>query len=103
MAGNSSSEDKMLTLTKDIVNVTSGAASISSVNVVLNGFGITREDLEQSIVVLTQVIELIRGLPAKFFKSVDDRNRALSAFQDVLDEQILKEEELSQEVVNGEE
>lgn len=103
MIGNNNSEDKMLTLTKDIVNVTSGSSSTSNVNTVLNGFGITREDLEQSIVVLTQVIELIRGLPPKFFKSVDDRNRALSAFQDVLDEQILKEEELSQEVINDEE
>lgn len=97
------SEDKILELTRDIVSITGGDSCSSNVMAVLRGFGVTLDDIEESIIVITQVIEIIRGLPNKFFKNMDNRTRAIAAFQDILDQQIMKEEEESQEINRDEE
>lgn len=56
---------------------------------------------ESAIFTITQLMELIRRLPMKFFTDVENRAHILEAMQSELDELIILEEKEENEVVGN--
>jgi len=60
------------------------------------------ENRESAIFAITQLMELIRRLPIKFFETQDNRVQVLESMQSELDELIILEDQEQEEVSSNE-
>jgi hypothetical protein len=66
-----------------------GRATISDF---LKGFGVDMGNTQMAIFAITQFIEIVRGLPTKFFAEQENRVQTIAALQHELDRLIILEE-----------
>ena len=73
----------------------------SQIYTLLKELGVDMDDTQMAIFAITQFMEMIRRLPIKFFSDPDTRLKILSTMQYELDVLVAKEEEESEEIVEG--
>ena len=93
---------KHIKLTMDVAKLSvQSFTGKSQIYTLLKELGVDMDDTQMAIFAITQFMEMIRRLPIKFFSDPDTRLKILNTMQYELDVLVAKEEEESEEIVEG--